>query len=86
MQNSAQNSKAKIKGAHAKIRAVFQGAGEDDRIKIRLVPIRPALPKLEQLKEGQELVLLMDEQGYVMEIATRTCSRPADTQRRRGGT
>jgi hypothetical protein len=76
VQASAQNSKAKLKGAHEKIRAVFQGAGEDDRIKIseqgteRQVPIRPPLPKLKQLKEGQEIVLLMDEQGYVMELAT----------------
>lgn len=76
VQASAQNSKAKIKGAHARVPAVFHGTGEGDRIKIseqgreRLVPIRSPLPKLKQLKEGEEIVLLMDEQGYVMEIAT----------------
>ena len=58
------------------ILAVELFVGEDDRIKIseqgteRLAPIRPPLPKLKQLQEGQEIVLLMDEQGYVMEIAT----------------
>ncbi len=76
VQASAQNSKAKVKGAHARVPAVFHGTSEGDRIKIseqgreRLVPIRSPLPKLGQIKEGEEVVLLMDEQGYVMEIAT----------------
>lgn len=76
VQASAQNKKARIKGAHEQVRAVFEGTGEGDHIKIseqgreRQVPMRPPLPKLEHLKQGQEVVLLMDDQGYVMEIAT----------------
>ncbi|MBD0315227.1 MAG: hypothetical protein ICV75_00910 [Nitrospiraceae bacterium] len=73
---SGQNSKAKLKGAHAQVRAIFHGTSEGNKIKIseegreRHVPTRPPLPKLKDLKEGQEIVLLMDEDGYVMEIAT----------------
>lgn len=76
LQKSAQNEKAKIKGAHEQLRAVFQGTGEKGRIKIteqgreRELPVRPPLEKVEQLKPGQDVVLLMDDQGYVMEIAT----------------
>jgi hypothetical protein len=76
MKASARNSKARLKGAHEKVRAVFQGTGEGDQIKIseegreRQVPVRPPLPKLEQLTQGQHIVLLMDDEGYVLEIAT----------------
>jgi hypothetical protein len=76
VQASAENKKARIKGAHAQLRAVFQGTGDDGHITIseqgreRQVPVRPPLAKLEDLKPGQEVVLLMDDQGYVMEIAT----------------
>lgn len=76
IEKSAHNQKAKIKGAHEQLRAVFQGTGEQGRIKItdqgrdREVPVRPPLEKLSQLKPGQDVVLLMDDQGYVMEIAT----------------
>lgn len=76
LQKSAQNEKARIKGAHEQLRAVFQGTGQEGRIKIteqgreRELPIRPPLQKVEQLKPGQDVVLLMDDQGYVMEIAT----------------
>ena len=65
-----------IKGAHEQVRAVFQGTGGEGRLKIseggqeREVPFRPPLEKLDRIKPGQEVVLLMDEQGYVLEIAT----------------
>ncbi len=73
---SAQNNKARIKGAHEQVRATFKGKGGEDRLKIaeqgkeREVPFRPPLDKLDRLKPGQDVVLLMDEQGYVLEIAT----------------
>lgn len=76
VQASSQNSKQKIKGAHQQVRATFHGTGEGNQIKIsedgqeRQVRTRPPLPKLKDLKEGQEVVLLMDDEGYVMEIAT----------------
>ena len=73
---SAQNNKARIKGAHEQVRATFKGKGGEDTLKIaeqgkeREVPFRPPLQKLDRLKPGQDVVLLMDEQGYVLEIAT----------------
>jgi TusA-related sulfurtransferase len=76
VQASGQNSKAKLKGAHQQVRAIFHGTGNGNQIKIseegreRQVPTRPPLAKLKDLKEGQEIVLLMDDDGYVMEIAT----------------
>lgn len=81
VQESAENNKARIKGAHRQVRAVFKGAeapsgGEEGRLKIvrqgreQQVPYHPPLDKLDQLKSGQDVVLLMDDQGYVLEIAT----------------
>ena len=73
---SALNNKAHIKGAHAQLRAVYQGKAGEDRMKIttegqkREVPFRAPLRKLDQLKPGQEVVLLMDDAGYVMEVST----------------
>lgn len=73
---SAQNNKARIKGAHQQVQAVFKGTGGEGRMKItqqgqeREVPFRPPLEKLDRLKPGQDVVLLMDDQGYVLEIAT----------------
>jgi hypothetical protein len=73
---SGQNNKARIKGAHEQVRATFKGKGGEDTLKIseqgkeREVPFRPPLQKLDRLKPGQDVVLLMDEQGYVLEIAT----------------
>lgn len=73
---SAHNNKARIKGAHEQVRAIYQGKGGGDRLKIaeqgkeREVPFRPPLEKLDRLKPGQDIVLLMDDQGYVLEIAT----------------
>ncbi len=73
---SSVNNKARIKGAHAQRRVVFQGIGGDNRIKItdqgrkQEVPIRAPLRKLDQLKAGQEVVLLMDEAEYVMKVST----------------
>lgn len=85
VQESAENNKARIKGAHQQVRAVFQGAeqpttsgpsGGEGRLKViergqeREVPYRPPLEKLDRLQAGQDVVLLMDDQGYVLEIAT----------------
>jgi hypothetical protein len=73
---SGQNNKARIKGAHEQVRATFKGKGEQDTLKIaeqgkeREVPFRPPLDKLNRLKPGQDVVLLMDDQGYVLEVAT----------------
>jgi hypothetical protein len=81
VQESAENNKARIKGAHRQMQAVFKGAeapsgGGDGQVKIvqqgqeRKLPYRPPLDKLDRLQAGQDVVLLMDEQGYVLEIAT----------------
>ena len=77
VRESAHNNKARIKGAHDQVRAIFQGMSGNDRIKIateqgtqREVPFWPPLSKLERLRPGQEVVLLMDDQGYVLEIAS----------------
>ncbi len=73
---SGQNNKARIKGAHEQLQAVYKGKGGEGKLKIaeqgreREVPFRPPLEKLDRLKPGQDVVLLMDEQGYVLEIAT----------------
>jgi len=73
---AAKGHKTPIKGAHEQLRAVFQGTGSEGRLKIsedgkeREVQFRPPLEKLDRIKPGQEVVLLMDEQGYVLEIAT----------------
>jgi len=85
VEESGENNKARIKGAHQQVRATFQGArepsvdgpaGGEGRLKIieqgqeREVPFRPPLGKLDRLQKGQDVVLLMDDQGYVLEIAT----------------
>ena len=73
---SALNNKAHIKGAHAQLQTVYQGKAGKDRIiitdggKSREVPIRAPLGKLDRLHPGQEVVLLMDDAGYVMEVST----------------
>ena len=75
VRESAENNKARIKGAHRQVEATFQGTTKEGRLKIneegrnREVPYRPPLPKLERLTPGQDVVLLMDDQGYVLEIA-----------------
>jgi hypothetical protein len=76
VKESGQNNKARIKGAHEQLRATFKGKAGHDALRIaeqgkeREVPFRPPLQKLDNLKPGQDVVLLMDDQGYVMEIAT----------------
>lgn len=85
VQESGENNKARIKGAHQQLRATYQGAqqpsadgpvGGEGRLKIieqgqeREVPYRPPLGKLDRLQAGQDVVLLMDDEGYVLEIAT----------------
>jgi len=76
VRESGQNNKARIKGAHEQVKAVFKGQGGQGKLKIaeagqeREVPFRPPLEKLDRLKPGQDVVLLMDDQGYVLEIAT----------------
>lgn len=73
---SSQNNKARIKGAHAQLKAVYLGKAGENRLKItdagkeREVPFRAPLRKLDRLKPGQEVVLLMDDAGYVMEVST----------------
>jgi hypothetical protein len=73
---SSQNNKARIKGAHAQLKAVYLGKAGENRLKItdagkeREVPFRAPLTKLDRLKPGQEVVLLMDDAGYVMEVST----------------
>lgn len=74
--DAAKSRRAPIKGAHEQLRAVFRGTGPEGRLKIseggreREVQFRPPLEKLDRIKPGQEVVLLLDEQGYVLEIAT----------------
>ena len=76
VRESGQNNKARIKGAHEQLRATFKGTSGDNTLTItekgkeRQVPFRPPLEKLDRLKPGQDVVLLMDDQGYVLEIAT----------------
>ena len=76
VRRSAENNKARIKGAHQQVRATFEGTAGDGRMKIleqgreREVPYRSPLQKLDRLHKGQEIVLLMDDQGYVLEIAS----------------
>ncbi|MBX3300655.1 MAG: hypothetical protein KF693_00410 [Nitrospira sp.] len=80
---SAESDKVPIKGsgAHRQMHAVFKGAeapaaGGEGRLKIaqegreQELPYRPPLDKLDRLQAGQDVVLLMDDQGYVLEIAT----------------
>ena len=73
---SALNNKAHIKGAHTQLQTVYQGKAGKDRIiitdggKPREVPFRAPLDKLDRLHPGQEVVLLMDDAGYVMEVST----------------
>lgn len=75
VQQSAENNKAHIKGAHTQLPAVYQGHA-DDRMMItdkghkREVPFRAPLRKLDRLQPGDEVVLLMDDAGYVMEVST----------------
>jgi hypothetical protein len=85
VRESAGNNKARIKGAHRRIEAVFQSAhppatdgqsGGEGRLTIieqdreREMPYRPPLAKLDQVRRGQDIVLLIDDQGYVIEIAS----------------
>lgn len=76
VRESGQNNKARIKGAHEQVNAIFKGQGGEGKLKIaeagneREVPFRAPLEKLDRLEPGQDVVLLMDEQGYVLEIAT----------------
>ena len=73
---SAINNKAHIKGAHTQLQTVYQGKAGKDRIRVtdagkpREIPFRAPLSKLDRLHPGQEVVLLMDDAGYVMEVTT----------------
>jgi len=78
VQQSAMGNKAHVKGAHRQVQAIYKGTAKDNQIKVALMPeqkeetlpIRPPLQKLDRLKENQGVTLLMDDQGYVVEIAT----------------
>ena len=73
---SAINNKAHIKGAHSQLHTVYQGKAGKDRIRVtdagkpRDIPFRAPLSKLDRLHPGQEVVLLMDDAGYIMEVST----------------
>jgi hypothetical protein len=73
---SGENNKANVKGAHAQVRARFKGKTETgmkvavEKQGERDMPIRPPLQKLDRLQPDQDVVLLVDEEGYVVEIAT----------------
>lgn len=77
-QSAINNKAARVKGAHEQMRAFYMGTAPENRIKVRLLPdrgertlpIRPPLQKLDRLKDNQAIVLLMDDEGYVVEIAT----------------
>src|SRR5688572_31455610 len=76
VRESGQNNKARIKGAHEQVKATFKGQGSEGKLKIaeagreREVAFRPPLEKLDRLKPGQDVVVLMDDQGYVVESAS----------------
>ena len=73
---SGVNDKGKLRGAHERVRAVYKGRTEQSmKVAIgkegeREMPIRPPLQKLDWLQPNQEIVLLVDDEGYVIEIAT----------------
>jgi len=77
-QSAINNKAARVKGAHEQVRAVYMGTAPENRIKVtlppdkeeRILPIRPPLQKLDRLKDNEAVVLLMDDEGYVVEIAT----------------
>lgn len=77
-QSALNNKAARVKGAHEQVRAVYRGTAPENRIKVtlppdreeRIFPIRPPLQKLDRLKDNQGVVLLVDDEGYVVEIAT----------------
>ncbi|HKN86462.1 MAG TPA: hypothetical protein VJV04_06365 [Nitrospiraceae bacterium] len=77
-QSAINNKAARVKGAHEQVRAVYLGTASENGIKVtlppdkeeRILPIRPPLQKLDRLKDNEAVVLLMDDEGYVVEIAT----------------
>lgn len=78
VQQSAMGNKAHVKGAHKQVQAIYKGPAKHDQIKVALppgeqeeiLPIRAPLQKLDRLQENQGVTLLMDDEGYVVEIAT----------------
>jgi hypothetical protein len=76
VRESGHNNKARLLGAHEQVRGVFKGTDHNGHLTIiekgrdREMPIRPPLKKLEHLHPGQEVVLLTDDQGYVLDIAS----------------
>jgi hypothetical protein len=76
VEESARNNKARLLGAHAQHRAIFQQVEPNGHLRVmeagqvRDFAVRPPLPMVDQLKAGQEIVLLTDTDGYVLEIAT----------------
>lgn len=76
VQESARNNKARLLGAHEQHRAIFQQVEPSGHLRvmeeghIRDFPVRPPLPTVDPLQRGQEIVLLTDNDGYVLEIAT----------------
>jgi hypothetical protein len=77
-QDAADHTKARLKGAHQQMQALFKGRQGHDRIKVlvlgehndRIMPFRPPLPKLDRLQANKDVVLLVDDEGYVVEVAT----------------
>jgi hypothetical protein len=77
-QDAADHTKARLKGAHQQMQALFRGTEGHDHIKVmvvgehkdRVMPFRPPLPKLDRLQMNKDVVLLVDDEGYVVELAT----------------
>lgn len=76
VRESGQGNKARIKGAHRQLRGTFQGLVDESSLKLtegekkHVLPYRPPLPKLDRIEAGQHIGLLLDDEGYVLEITT----------------
>ena len=78
LKGSAKLNKQPLKGAHRRLPVQYLGKTEDERIRVKvngqkteqILGIRSPLDKLDALKAGQDVVLLIDDQNYVIEVAT----------------
>jgi hypothetical protein len=74
---SARNQKPPVTGAHRRVEATYLGMADEETVrvktkdgKVRILPFRPPLDKLDRLKDSQKVTLLVDSEGYIEEIAT----------------